>query len=218
MNEFQLLHQEKSFLICLKPARVRSTDEPGGVPELCRTALGNPKADVRTVHRLDQVVSGLMVLARGKAAASELSRQIREGEFDKEYLAVLHGHPDEPSGRLTDLLLRNKTERKTYVVSEPAKDVQEAILDYETVAFNEDFTVVRIHLITGRTHQIRCQFSSRNLPLVGDRKYSLNEDPCEIALWSASLSFRHPVTGRQLTFDAPPPDEYPWNLFPEVTK
>ena len=218
MNEFHLLHQEKSFLICLKPARVRSTDEPGGVPELCRAALGNPKADVRTVHRLDQVVSGLMVLARGKAPASELSRQIREGEFDKEYLAVLHGHPPAPAGRLTDLLLRNKAERKTYVVAEPAKDVQEAILDYETVASNAEFTVVRIHLITGRTHQIRCQFSSRELPLVGDRKYSLNEDPCEIALWSAKLSFRHPVTGEQLTFDAPPPDEYPWNLFPEVLK
>ena len=218
MNEFHLLHQEPSFLICLKPARVCSTDEPGGIPELCRSALDNPKAYVRTVHRLDQVVSGLMVLARGKAAASELSRQIREGEFDKEYLAVLHGHPEMPAGRLTDLLLRHKPERKTYVVSEPGKDVQEAILDYETIAFNEAFTLVRIHLITGRTHQIRCQFSSRNLPLVGDRKYSLNEDPCEIALWSAKLSFRHPVTGEQLTFCAPPPDDYPWNCFPEVTK
>ena len=213
MNEFHLLQQEPSFLICLKPARVRSTDEPGGVPELCRQALGDPQADVRTVHRLDQVVSGLMVLARGRKAASELSRQIRENEFGKEYLAVIHGHPDTPSGTLRDLLLRNKAERKTYVVSEPAKDVQEAILKYETVAAVEEFTMVRIRLITGRTHQIRCQFSSRDLPLAGDRKYSLNEDPCEIALWSARLSFRHPVTGQPLTFEAPPPDEYPWNLF-----
>ena len=213
MNEFRLLHLEDSFLICLKPARVRSTDEPGGVPELCRSALGDPRADVRTVHRLDQVVSGLMVLARGKRAASDLSRQIREDEFEKEYLAVLHGHPSSPSGRLTDLLLRNKAERKTYVVTEPAKDVQEAILDYETVASTQEFTMVRIRLITGRTHQIRCQFSSRGLPLVGDRKYSLNEDPCEIALWSAKLSFRHPKTGEPLAFEAPAPDEYPWNLF-----
>ena len=213
MDQFSILHKDDTFLVCLKPARVRSTDEPGGMPELCRNALGNPKADVRTVHRLDQVVSGLMVLARGAKAASELSRQIREDEFHKEYLAVLHGAPDQDAGTLTDLLLRNKPERKTYVVTEPGKGVQEAILDYEVIAKSEDFSMVRIILRTGRTHQIRCQFSSRNLPLVGDRKYSLNEDECEIALWSSRLSFRHPATGQLLNFGAPPPAEYPWNLF-----
>lgn len=213
MDQFSILHKEDTFLVCLKPARVRSTDEPGGMPELCRNALGDPNADVRTVHRLDQVVSGLMVLARGSRAASELSRQIREDEFQKEYLAVLHGIPAEPSGTLTDLLLRNKPERKTYVVTAPGKGVQEAILDYEVLGQAEGFSKVRILLRTGRTHQIRCQFSSRDLPLVGDRKYSLNEDHCEIALWSSLLSFRHPVTGERLTFTAPAPDEYPWNLF-----
>ena len=213
MDQFSILHKNDHFLVCLKPARVRSTDEPGGMPELCRNALGNPKADVRTVHRLDQVVSGLMVLARGAKAASELSRQIREDEFEKEYLAVLHGIPEAPSGTLVDLLLRNKPERKTYVVTEPGKGVQEAILDYEVLAVADGFSKVRIILRTGRTHQIRCQFSSRDLPLVGDRKYSLNEDNCEIALWSSKLAFRHPVTGEKLTFTAPPPDEYPWNLF-----
>lgn len=213
MDQFSILHKNDHFLVCLKPARVRSTDEPGGMPELCRNALGNPNADVRTVHRLDQVVSGLMVLARGAKAASELSRQIREDEFEKEYLAVLHGIPEASSGTLVDLLLRNKPERKTYVVTEPGKGVQEAILDYEVLAVADGFSKVRIILRTGRTHQIRCQFSSRDLPLVGDRKYSLNEDNCEIALWSSKLAFRHPVTGEKLTFTAPPPDEYPWNLF-----
>lgn len=216
MNIFQMLHLEDSFLVCLKPARVRSTDEPGGVPELCRAALGDPNANVRTVHRLDQVVSGLMVLARSKRSASELSRQIRENEFQKEYLAVVHGIPEPACGTMTDLLLRSKPERKTYVVTEPGKDVQEAILNYQTVAVSGDFSMVRIQLITGRTHQIRCQFSSRNLPLVGDRKYSLNEDDCEIALWSHTLAFRHPLTGEPLTFTAPPPDEFPWNLFKEA--
>ena len=215
MDQFQIIHQDDAFLVCLKPARVLSTDEPGGMPELCRNALGNPKADVRTVHRLDRVVSGLMVLARGAKAASELSRQIREEEFGKEYLAVVHGRPEQARGTLTDLLLRSKPERKTYVVTEPGKGVQEAVLDYEVLAEAEGFSIVRIILRTGRTHQIRCQFSSRNLPLVGDRKYSLNEDPCEIALWSAKLSFRHPVTGKAMEFTAPPPTEYPWTLFPE---
>lgn len=209
----EILYQDQDILIVLKPSGVKSTDEPGGVPSLAREALGDPKADVRTVHRLDQVVSGLMVLARGKKAASELSRQIREDEFGKEYLAVLHGIPTEPRGTLTDLLLRNKPERKTYVVTEPGKDVQEAILHYEVLTATERFSKVRIELVTGRTHQIRCQFSSRDLPLVGDRKYSLNEDPCEIALWSALLRFRHPKTGEELTFTAPPPRDYPWDQF-----
>ncbi len=211
MVEFQILHTDPDFVVCIKPPRVRSTDEPGGMPQLCRAALGTE--DVRTVHRLDQVVSGLMVLARNAKAASELSRQIRENEFHKEYLAVLHGIPKADSGTLKDLLLRSKPERKTYVVSDMAKGVQEAILDYETLARTCDLAQVRIHLRTGRTHQIRCQFSSRNLPLVGDRKYSLREDDCEIALWSSLLRFRHPRTGEELTFTAPPPDCYPWNQF-----
>jgi len=213
MNEFKILHLEDSFVVCLKPARVLSTDEPGGMPELVRNALGDPNACVRTVHRLDQVVSGLMVLARTPQAASELSRQIRDNEFDKEYMAVLHGIPEKPEGRLVDLLLRNKPERKTYVVQEMAKGVQEAILDYEVMSITNNFSKVKIHLITGRTHQIRAQFSSRNLPLVGDRKYSLNEDSCEIALWSCRLAFKHPVTGAPLEFTAEPPAEYPWTLF-----
>ena len=213
MNEFKILHLDDSFVVCLKPARVLSTDEPGGMPELVRRALGDEKACVRTVHRLDRVVSGLMVLARTPQAASELSRQIREDEFDKEYMAVLHGIPAEKEDRLVDLLLRNKPERKTYVVQEMAKGIQEAILDYKIMSTTEDYSKVKIHLITGRTHQIRCQFSSRNLPLVGDRKYSLNEDGCEIALWSCRLAFKHPVTGKPLEFTAEPPAEYPWTLF-----
>lgn len=216
MNFFELRHLEESFLVCIKPPRVRSTDEPGGVPDLCREALGDPNANVRTVHRLDQVVSGLMVLARSKRSASELSRQIREDLFDKEYLAVVHGTPEPSQGTMTDLLFRSKPERKTYVVQQPGKDVQEAVLHYQTLARREDLSLVRIRLITGRTHQIRCQFSSRGLPLVGDRKYSLNDDPCEIALWSHKLAFLHPLTGEPVQFTASAPNEYPWNLFYEV--
>ena len=211
MTQFKIIHTDPAFVVCIKPPRVLSTDEPGGLPDLCRDALGDP--NIRTVHRLDRVVSGLMVLARTKRAASDLSAQIRDGIFHKEYTAILHGSPPDPSGTLTDLLARDKAERKTYVVLEPGKDVQEAILNYELLSQNSTFSMVRIELITGRTHQIRCQFSSRNLPLVGDRKYSTNEDNCEIALWSSLLRFRHPKTGEELTFTAPPPDEFPWNQF-----
>lgn len=205
------LYKDQDIIVCIKPARVLSTDEPGGMPDLVRQALGDPQADVRTVHRLDRVVSGLMVLARNPRAASELSRQIREDQFQKEYLAILHGCPPSPAGRLTDLLLRDKQERKTYIVSEPAKGVQEAILDYQVLCQTDIFSRVRIQLITGRTHQIRAQFSGRGMPLVGDRKYSTLEDPCEIALWSYRLSFTHPVSGKPMEFCHEPPDSYPWS-------
>lgn len=206
------LYLDEHIAVCVKPARVLSTDEPGGMPELVRQALGDPKADIRTVHRLDRVVSGLMVLARSPAAASELSRQIREDQFQKEYLAVIHGCPEAAAGTLTDLLLRNKQERKTYIVSQPAKGVQEAILNYQVLRTAENLSRVRIQLITGRTHQIRAQFSGRNMPLVGDRKYSLLEDDCEIALWSYRLAFAHPATGEGMEFILEPPEIYPWTV------
>ena len=206
----ELIYHDEDVLVCVKPAGALSTDEPGGVPELARHALGDPKADVRTVHRLDAVVSGLMVLARNAAAASELSRQIREQSFGKEYLAVVHGKPEAASGTYVDLLLRDKQERKTYVVTEDAKGVQEAILDYQVLGSNGDLTRVALQLRTGRTHQIRCQFSSRGLPLVGDRKYSLNEDGCNIALWSHKIAFDHPKTGKRMEFQLAPPEIYPW--------
>ena len=211
MNQFKIIHIDPAFVVCIKPPRVLSTDEPGGMPDLCRQALGGE--NFRTVHRLDRVVSGLMVLARTKRAASDLSQQIRNGIFHKEYTAVLHSSPAAPTGTLVDLLARDRAERKTYVVTEPGKDVQEAILNYELLDRTADFSKVRIELVTGRTHQIRCQFSSRNLPLVGDRKYSTHEDDCEIALWSSLLRFNHPKTGEELTFTAPPPDEFPWDQF-----
>ena len=209
MTEFQIIHTDPAFVVCIKPPGVLSTDEPGGLPDLCRAALGSD--NIRTVHRLDRVVSGLMVLARTRRAASDLGKQIQDGVFHKEYQAVLHGVPDADRGTLTDLLARDKAQRKTYVATEPGKDVQEAILHYEVLSKNDDFSKVRIELVTGRTHQIRCQFSSRGLPLVGDRKYSTLEDGCNIALWSARLRFRHPKSGEELTFTTPPPDKFPWN-------
>lgn len=204
----EILYSDDHIVVCIKPPRVLSTDEPGGMPELVRQALDI--ADVRTVHRLDRVVSGLMVLAKNAQAASELSRQIREDAFEKEYLAVLHGTPEERDGTLQDLLLRNKQERKTYVVEHLEKGVQEAVLDYQTLAIDAGMSRVRIQLRTGRTHQIRAQFSSRGLPLVGDRKYSTLEDDCEIALWSYRLAFTHPVTGGKMEFIKEPPEIYPW--------
>ncbi|MBS5671245.1 MAG: RluA family pseudouridine synthase [Oscillospiraceae bacterium] len=209
----EFIYQDSSILVCVKPAGVLSTDEPGGMPELARAALGEPQGCVRTVHRLDRVVSGLMVLARTPEAASQLSRQIREQRFEKEYLAVLHGCPQAPEGALRDLLRRDKAERKTYVTEVPGKDVQEAILSYRLLGSCNGLSQVHIRLQTGRTHQIRAQFSARGLPLVGDRKYSLLDDGCPIALWSHCLRFCHPVSGKPMTFRLEPPPIFPWTLF-----
>ena len=206
----EILYADRDILVCIKPARVLSTDEPGGLPSLVRAALKDEKADVRTVHRLDRVVSGVMVLARNAKAASELSRQIREEEFGKEYLAVIHGKPERDSGTLTDLLYRDKARRMTMVAQEPARGVQEAVLDYRVENTAGDMTRIRINLRTGRTHQIRVQFSSRGMPLVGERKYATLEDPCEIALWSHRIAFTHPGTGKHVEFTAEPPESDPW--------
>lgn len=208
----ELVYSDDDIVVCVKPNRVLSTDEPGGVPELVRNELGQPDADVRTVHRLDRVVGGLMVLARNAAAASELSRQIREDTFEKEYLAVVHGSPEYDVGKFWDLLLRDKARKMTFVVSDEGKGVQPASLKYRVLRRKDGLSRVRIKLETGRTHQIRVQFASRQLPLVGERKYSTLEDDCEIALWSYRLCFNHPTTGEKMEFSIEPPAIYPWTV------
>ena len=207
----EIIHIDKDIIVCIKPARVLSTDEPGGLPELLRKKLGDLGADIRTVHRLDRVVSGLMVLARTPSAASELSRQIREDQFEKEYLAIVHGKPEEDRGRLCDLLVRDKARKMTMVATQEGKGVQPAALGYSVLHTTEVMSRVRIRLETGRTHQIRVQFASRGMPLYGERKYSTLEDNCEIALWSYRLAFTHPTTGEPLEFTKEPPAVYPWS-------
>lgn len=209
----QIVYEDADVLVCVKPPRVLSTDEPGGLPELVRQERNMPDLELRTVHRLDRVVSGLMVLAKNAPSASVLSRQIREDVFQKEYLAVVHGHPEAQEGTLKDLLLRDKARKMTLVVTEPAKGVQEAELSYAVLATNENLSKVRVVLKTGRTHQIRVQFASRGMPLVGERKYAILEDDCEIALWSCRLGFYHPVTKKWMEFFLEPPEQAPWTCF-----
>ena len=208
----EIIYQDQDILVCIKPPRVLSTDEPGGLPELIRQELGDLTADIRTVHRLDRVVSGLMVLARNPAAASELSRQIRENRFQKEYLAVIHGCPKTKTGTLRDLLVRDKARKMTMIAEAPGKDVQEAILHYQVLSTNGQMSRVQIQLVTGRTHQIRVQFSGREMPLVGERKYAPGMDECELALWSCHIAFTHPKTGASMDFHRLPPDSYPWSI------
>ena len=209
----EICYQDRDILVCVKPARVLSTDEPGGLPELLRSQLDDPQADIRTVHRLDRVVSGLMVLARNPAAASELSRQVRDGVFQKIYYAVVHGIPEKSSDTLEDLLGRDKARKMTFVAPEPGKGIQNASLSYRVLASSDCMSKVEIQLHSGRTHQIRVQFASRGLPLVGERKYSALDDPCEIALFSQHIGFYHPSTHSWMEFCHNPPEGFPWDAF-----
>ncbi|MCR4607195.1 MAG: RNA pseudouridine synthase [Oscillospiraceae bacterium] len=209
----KIIRETENLIVCIKPAGVLSTDEPGGMPSLVRDALGHPEAEIRTVHRLDRVVGGLMVLAKSKPAASLLSEQIMSRSFEKEYLAVIHGCPANEAGTFTDLLIRDRYERMTRVADCPGKGVQEAVLDFSVLQKTDDLSLVRICLGTGRTHQIRVQFSSRGMPIVGDKKYGFAEESCDIALWSFRLAFSEPFTGERMDFSLSPPNQYPWDEF-----
>ena len=206
-----ILYQDNRIAVCLKPPGVLSTDEPGGMPSLLRAALGTD--GVRTVHRLDAAVGGVMVYARTKQAAAALSRAIQEGRMEKEYLAVLTKPMAEASGTLRDLLYHDRVKNKTYVVKRKRNGVKEAVLDYETLASGAEGTLVRVHLHTGRTHQIRVQFASRGCPLAGDGKYG-GKGSAPL-LWSYRLSFPDPRDGRMQTFEKSP-ENPPWEaLFAE---
>ncbi len=207
----EILYQDAYLLVCVKPAGVASTELPGLLQQVLSL-----DAPVRTVHRLDQPVAGLMVLAKRKHTAADLSRQIREGSFEKEYLAVVHGCPQEKTGTFTDLLGRDKLSRTTFVAQTPGKDIKPAVLDYRVEAGNGQLSRVTIRLHTGRTHQIRVQFASRGMPLVGDQRYGRGED-CPIALFSCRLGFTHPKTGERMEFSHQPPEIYPWNCPDKVS-
>ena len=207
-----ILYSDKRILVAIKPAGILSTDEEGGMPSLLRSALGDEKACVRTVHRLDAAVQGVMVFARSAKAASLLSEQIRAREFEKEYLAVVHGAPP-AEGTLCDLLGRDTARRITYVADAPGKEVREAKLSYRVLQRCEGYSLVSIRLHTGRTHQIRVQFASRGWPLAGDRKYGTEDGFDSIALWSHRIAFTHPETGEAVEFSALPPRKSAWEMF-----
>ncbi len=216
-----ILYEDDAVVLCCKPVGVLSEPCRGrGLPELlAETLRAQGKNDfVAGVHRLDKAVGGLMVFSRRKDLTGALTGQIRRHETQKEYFAVLRGVPETPEGVLEDLLFHDSRCNKTFVVDRMRKGVREAKLSYRTVARAEDggqtLTLVRVRLFTGRTHQIRVQFASRGLPLLGDIRYG-SKAACSPALWSCRLCFRHPLTGKEVDLSCPPPDIYPWTLFSE---
>lgn len=204
----RILFEDSEAVFAVKPAGISSESADGaGMPEILSRMTGK---EIFPVHRLDRAVGGVMVYAIGKKSAAYLSRLVAERRFEKEYLACVHGEcPD--SGEMTDFLFKDSRANKSYVVGRMRRGVKEARLSFVKLAEKDGVSLVKIKLDTGRSHQIRVQFSSRKMPLYGDGKYGAG-DNCPIALWSCRVGFCR-SDGKNLSFSAPPPDIFPWSVF-----
>lgn len=177
----EILHADKDFAICVKPLGLDSEHD---VPAALKEVLGGT---FFPIHRLDKNVGGVMVYARSKYAAAELSKAVQEGSLVKEYVAAVHGDPGE-CGDWTDLLWKDSSKNKVFVVKRERKGVKNARLEFHRLSQGEP-ALVRVRLHTGRSHQIRVQFSSRGYPLVGDHKYGAKDPASAPMLFSCCLSF-----------------------------
>ena len=204
----KILFEDEQIIVCIKPEGILSqSDSKGGesmitqLEEYCGTKI-------YPLHRLDREVGGVMVYAKTQKAAAMISKDIAEQKLQKEYMALVHGTPDTPIGEMKDLLFKDSSKNKSFVVKRERKGVKKASLEYEVLNTkdyeNDPYSVVRILLHTGRTHQIRVQFSSRKMPLAGDRKYGGQDSFKQIGLWSYRISFIHPITKEKLVFSLNP--------------
>ncbi len=206
----EILSRDADLILCVKPVGLDSEHE---LPRMLQGQLALDRPPF-CVHRLDKSVGGLMVYAADAQAAAALSLQLTDGSLKKTYLAVLRGVPDNPSGRLQDLLYHDTRNNKSYVVSRSRRGVKQAVLEYQILQTLNDsaesLTLVQIQLVTGRAHQIRVQFSSRGLPLLGDGRYGGGRG--QPALWSWQLQLLHPRTATPI-HAACLPQGHPWNRF-----
>ena len=191
----QFLYHDQDLAVIIKPVGM---DSESAVPAAIQAELGG---ECYTVHRLDLNVGGVMVYARTKTAAAALSRAIQEGTMVKEYVALVHGVPEE-EGDWSDLLLKDARKNKVFVVDRMRKGVKDARLTFTRLT-EDDPSLVRIRLYTGRSHQIRVQFASRKHPLVGDHKYGARDDRDAPLLYSCRITF--PYRGKTVTFEHYPP-------------
>lgn len=209
-----ILYEDTFCIVCVKPVGIASQLADGAnLVSLLQVHTGS---EIFPIHRLDTTVGGVMVYAKTKTAAAALSAAVQAQQLIKEYLAVVQGVP-EPQGVLQDLLFKDSSKNKTFVVKKQRKGVKPASLSYkllETDACGDTaLSLVHIRLHTGRSHQIRVQFASRKHPLLGDSKYGSRSSHTTPALWAFRLTFPHPHTGMPMTFSQLPPAETPWNRF-----
>ncbi len=213
----KVLFEDKFIIVCEKPANVLSEPDGSG-NDIVTLATNHTARPCFLVHRLDRNTGGAMVLSKMQKATGRLSEAISHREFEKEYLAIIKGVPEEAEGVFKDLLFKDSSKNKSFVVKRERKGVKEASLEYRVLSTAEHdehgkISLVLVKLHTGRTHQVRVQFASRKMPLLGDGKYGSRDNRCETALWSHRLCFKHPITEEKVEVKSYPPKEYPWNLF-----
>lgn len=190
----EILYSDQNLAVCVKPVGLDSETQ---IPAALKKLLGG---EFFSIHRLDLNVGGVMVYGRNKATAAELSKAVQEGTMIKEYVAIVHGTPPE-MGDWKDLLWKDSRKNKVFVVKRERKGVKKARLEFTRLEAGET-SLVRIRLHTGRSHQIRVQFSSRGFPLVGDHKYGSRDEATAPLLFSCCLTF--PIHGQQMRFEAYP--------------
>ena len=219
----KILYEDKYLFVCEKPVGVESQvsskdkyDMPTLLSEYRRER--GEDAYIGVVHRLDTATGGAMIYSKRSDMTGKLSALVQSGDYKKVYLAVVHGEPTEAAGEMRDLLFHDKQRNKSFVCDKKRSGVKEAILNYRVLSTvvsedGEKKSLVGIELITGRTHQIRVQFASRKMPLVGDGKYGSKDNKATCALWSHKVEFIHPVTKKTVEATSLPSGEYPWNIF-----
>jgi 23S rRNA pseudouridine1911/1915/1917 synthase len=221
----EILYEDNHLLGIVKPVNIPVQEDATGDADL----LSILKEDVKQrynkpgnvymglVHRLDRPVGGAMIFAKTSKSASRLSESVRSRSFRKVYLTVVHGKLPSAQGRLVDTLLKDAKSNTVTVVRKGTPGGKEAILDYTVLGTSEGYSLLKVDLLTGRSHQIRVQFSSIGCPLFGDQKYgaSVNRPGQQIALWSALVGFPHPVTKEEVELISLPPQTHPWNLWPQ---
>ncbi len=213
----KIFYQDNDIIVCEKEYGVSSQKSEGAnMLDMIREITG---VEPFPVHRLDITTRGIMVYALNQKSAGELSRQIQEGTFKKTYLAIVHGHTED-EGEMVDFLYHDRLKNKSFAVKTKRAGAKEARLDFTTLQRakigEDELSLLHIRLHTGRTHQIRVQFSSRSYPLYGDGKYGA-KDNAKIALYSHSLCFLHPKTKAQMYFDALPSGEI-WDELASIPK
>jgi 23S rRNA pseudouridine1911/1915/1917 synthase len=209
MAEIEIIYEDEAVLVCRKPAGVATQTKRMGQKDMesmlknYRVSRGEPPY-IGVVHRLDQPVSGVMVFAKTKEAAADLSRQIATKLADKNYYAMTEGIPAKKKGTLTDYLRRDGKTNTSTVVDAGTPEAKRAELSYEVIEEGSGRAVLDIRLLTGRHHQIRVQLSHAGIPIVGDRKYNFKEHMTPsgegLALCSYQIGFKHPVTHRSMNF------------------
>lgn len=206
----KILYEDKDVVVVVKPPHTLSqfSENEENAVTLLREMTGS---EIFVVSRLDRNVGGVMVFAKNQKWAGELTKQMQSGVFGKKYIAVLRGKPEEEKGVFEDLLFKDSRKNKSFVVQRERKGVKKASLEYELLETKDSFSLVQVKLHTGRTHQIRVQFASRKMPLVGDGKYGAKDNSKEMGLFCREVSF---VKGKDtLKFSASPENIFPWNLF-----